>query len=134
MRGGKTTVYASHIWYLCGAILLCAGACKQAPAPAIVDTADVVSVGQTADVAARAPDGQVCATPGLPCPLAADEKCMPCFAKIAQCCYKDNDIEGSINGLVEMCEKHTACRRCCDECAAKTCAQLIAEKSCPAVL
>lgn len=121
------------VWRFVGlaasALVALAGAasCSRDAARAATATGAAGDATSTHDIAAV----DTCSAPGEPCPLAPDEQCHACFARLAECCYGDKDIMGQIAVLEAACEARPTCRRCCDECTAQTCAQLIADKSCP---
>lgn len=71
----------------------------------------------------------------LRCPTAAGETCEACYANIATCCYGDDPVQ--IFRLAQarpVCEADPGCVACCDECAALSCQDLIANNNCPAAL
>ncbi len=79
-----------------------------------------------APAAAPAPDA------GERCVARASEPCAPCFARIGECCYSDATIGGAARAIAARCEGDPSCRACCDECAARTCEQILAADDCPA--
>lgn len=65
------------------------------------------------------------------CACDGPEDCRGCFEHIGECCYEDATWFGQVDALVANCEANAACRTCCSECLAKTCAELIASNDCP---
>lgn len=60
------------------------------------------------------------------------EDCQACLEKIGTCCYDgDATIGGQVDRLAGTCEMNGACAACCNECAAKSCEELVAAGACP---
>ena len=69
------------------------------------------------------------------CPVEVDETCEGCAQKIAKCCYAGREeFRPLVQEAMRTCEDDAACGACCNECAAKSCKQLIEAGSCPTVL
>ena len=61
------------------------------------------------------------------------ENCEGCLALISQCCTGEATFGGRLPYLVATCKGDPNCEACCDECATRTCAQVIAAGDCPVV-
>ncbi len=64
----------------------------------------------------------------------APEDCDACFRLISQCCdteTHDETFGGRLTHIVSTCRLDPNCASCCDECAARTCEQVIAAGDCP---
>lgn len=89
------------------------------------------------DAAAAAPDAGPAADAArhLACACAdAPEDCDACFRLISQCCdteAHDETFGGRLTHIVATCRLDPNCASCCDECAARTCEQVIAAGDCP---
>lgn len=68
------------------------------------------------------------------CACDGDEDCSACLANIGACCYEgDETIGGQAERLAATCRDDGACAACCDECADKTCDELVQAGACPPV-
>lgn len=67
------------------------------------------------------------------CACEEREDCAACIAKIGTCCYEDPTISGQAERLAGTCARTGACSSCCNECAAKSCEELLAAGACPPV-
>ena len=78
-----------------------------------------------------APDAGSAPDAGPLCTADPGETCAACFANIGTCCYEDPTIGGDVPALTASCEREPSCARCCSECAAMSCDELMASDSCP---
>lgn len=67
----------------------------------------------------------------LRCTVQPDESCELCFVRVGRCCYDDATLKGHVQEVRANCESYPACRACCSECAAMSCAELRASGRCP---
>lgn len=68
------------------------------------------------------------------CTCEGDEDCAACIANIGDCCYEgDVTIGGQAERLSGTCKDDGACHACCNECAAKSCEELLAAGACPPI-
>jgi hypothetical protein len=69
------------------------------------------------------------------CPLEPEETCGDCSERIATCCYLGGESDrAKVAWAMAVCEGDPGCRACCDECAALTCEEIVANGDCPAFL
>lgn len=71
--------------------------------------------------------------PMAECPAESDEDCQACYENVGDCC-KPGDLswKKALPALVGACNANPLCAACCDECAAMTCDELLANDLCPA--
>ena len=97
--------------------------------------ADSGAPGPDAGLADAAPVLEDAGAPdtGVPtsCTCEDRENCAGCIAHLGDCCHQDPSYMGQARLLVAGCQARPACSVCCNECVAKSCEQLIAEKACP---
>ena len=72
---------------------------------------------------------------GQRCPTEVGEECSGCFAKLAECCYGGRELHAQqLSYAQPVCEADPGCVACCNECAALSCEELVANHNCPAVI
>ncbi|MEZ4466345.1 MAG: hypothetical protein R3F60_30425 [bacterium] len=96
-------------------------------------SADAQAAVDAASADARAPDATLPdASARLQCACAeGPEDCAACIALIGRCCTGDATFGGRLDYLVATCQGNPACAACCDECAARDCAAVVAAGDCP---
>jgi hypothetical protein len=65
------------------------------------------------------------------CLCETQEDCAGCIEHIGTCCYEDQTIGNEAPNIAAACERTPACKVCCNECKAKSCAELKANGECP---
>ncbi len=111
-------------------------ACDDEPAGGGGSAADAAAAADAAVAAdarppvdAGAPDASL----KLQCTCAAGpENCDACLRLISKCCNEGEEtFGGRLPYLVATCQGDPNCAACCDECAARTCEQVVRAGDCP---
>jgi hypothetical protein len=65
------------------------------------------------------------------CACEPEEDCDACFDRIGVCCYDDPTLGDQVSRLAALCARTGTCSACCNECAEKSCEEIVAG-GCPA--